>query len=208
MIEGTHDMTRHHILASAAALLLLAGCGGASGPKVFQLPGFSVKGLSDIHFGESCPDILSAAHEAGYGKNDQDDKTAKAGETMMLTHLVAPPLGEVAMYFHCSKEHNRVTEVDFQTGPAEDGEPSGFGDIKQKLIDVWGQPGVNGSQVEDTDFGQNPQAYAMMGMDAPPTSTREGYAEWDNGSAKYRLQEQSIFGSMVVQLNITPKQSK
>ncbi|HET7930183.1 MAG TPA: hypothetical protein VFL63_02190 [Rhodanobacteraceae bacterium] len=202
-------MSRNRFFILSAACLLLASCStDLKGPQVFQLPGFSVKGLSDIHFGESCPHILGAAHAAGYGRNEQDDKTAKAGEIMMLTHIVVPPLGEIAMYFHCSKEHNTVTQVDFQTGGASDGAPSGFDEIKEKLIDVWGQPGNRGSRVEDTDFGQNAQSYRMVGLQPPPTRTRVGYAEWDNGSVKYQLQEESIFGSMVVRLQIMPNAGK
>jgi hypothetical protein len=201
-------MIRFRILISSTALLLLAGCSGSSGPKVFQLPGFGVKGLSDIHFGDSCSDVLNAAHDAGYGKDEQSDKVAKPGQIVMLRDVVAPPLGDVAMYFHCSKDDNTVTEVDFQTSGSSDGGPSGFDEIKQKLIDSWGQPGTNGSQVANTDFGQNATAYAMVGMQAPPTSTNEGYAEWKNDSVNYRLQEQSIFGTMVVQLNITQKENK
>lgn len=201
-------MIRHRILISSATLLLLAACSGGNGPKVFQLPGFGVKGLSDIRFGDSCSDVLDSAHDAGYGKDDQSDKTAKPGQIVMLRDVVVPPLGDVAMYFHCSKDDNTVTEVDFQTSGSSNGGPSGFDEIKQKLIDQWGQPGTNGSQVANTDFGQNNTAYAMVGMQAPPTRTNEGYAAWDNGSVNYRLQEQSIFGSMVVQLNITQKETK
>lgn len=203
-------MSSSRVLIAFALCLSVAACStDLAGPQVFKLPGFSVKGLSHIHFGESCAHILGAAHAAGYGRTDQDSKSAKPGATMMLDHLSAPPLGsDLAMYFHCSKEHNTVTKVEFQTDAAINGAPSGFEEIKQRLVTLWGQPNSGGSQVQDTDFGQDARSYRMVGMQPPPTSTRVGYAEWSNGTVTYRLQEVSMFGSMVVQLRISPNTGK
>lgn len=124
---------------TALAMLILTGCSdpASSGPAVFAKDGFTITGLENLHFGQSCESVFETVKNSQFQFSEYQEVPHTRNNTILTRDAEVPVLGTMYISFQCSGD-DKLSLVQFTTNGLTN--ISRFNAALQTLEGKWGKP--------------------------------------------------------------------